>query len=440
MASFVGALAAGYKSASNPAVAYPATVNIGDLIVVYISTDSTGNPTVTDGANTFTVTLDTTQSYKLYKAYAIATSSRTTANSITVGNTTGASVTCFTGAVFRPGANEVFYRETSDNLATYASSTTPSSTQANAQGGRVLIGVHAMVGPTGDTFTADADTTNGSWSTVVTGTSATATLATATSTTQTIRLGSSGGNAASNTVVTMQYKLPSAAGSQTYNPTLGNARAGIIGMVEYTYTDFSIVSTGTSLSTNSSAAGNISLQAQSTASSLSTTSVGDVNQRMAILSNALSSSATSSAEGKFTLTGSATALSSSATSSAQTNATLTLVSTALSSSATSSADTRYRYAILSTATSNSNTSSMDTDYRFAILSTATSSSATSSSNVNLGLQAVSTATSNSNTSSMATNYRYAILSTGTSSSAASSANTDALGTYKDVFIGWGVGG
>lgn len=440
MATFVGALAAGYKSASNPAVAYPATVNVGDVVVVYITTDATGTPTISDGANTFTLTLEATQTYKLYKAYSFVTNSRTTANSITIGNTTGAGVTCFTGAIFRPGAGEVFYRDTSDNLGTYASSTTPTSTQANAQGGRVLIGVHSMVGPIGDTFTADADTTNGSWSTVVTATGATATQSTSTSTTQTIRMGSSGGSAASNSVVTIQYKLPSAAGSQTYNPTLGTARAGIIGMNEYTYTDFSLVSTGTSLSTASSGNTGYGYGIASTGSSATSGSSANVNYNLAILSTALSSSATSSAESKFTLTGSATALSSSATSSMGTQFALTTGGTALSASNTSSADTLYRYAILSTATSNSNTSSMATNYRYAILSTGTSSSATSSSAVNLGLQAVSTGTSSSSTSSMATNYRYAILSTGSSNSSTSSANTDALGTYRDLFIGWGVSG
>lgn len=77
--------------------------------------------------------------------------------------------------------------------------------------GELLYGVEAVEGPTSDTYTQDSDTTNGSWSDLT-------------------KLGTSNATATDNQTVYGGYKVVTAAGSQTYNPTINNARdsAGIL--------------------------------------------------------------------------------------------------------------------------------------------------------------------------------------------------------------------
>lgn len=69
-----------------------------------------------------------------------------------------------------------------------------------ADNGGLVIGFIAREGDTGDSFTGDSDTTNGSWS-----------AATA--------LGTSGGGAAGNIRIDHQYKITTAGGAQAYGPT-----------------------------------------------------------------------------------------------------------------------------------------------------------------------------------------------------------------------------
>lgn len=85
-------------------------------------------------------------------------------------------------------------------------STTPSSNSLSVPSGDLSFAVVMVNGPSGDTFTEDTDTTGGvSWVTAGT-------------------VGTTGGNAASNTTLRVGYKFPTSTASQTYNPTLGTSR------------------------------------------------------------------------------------------------------------------------------------------------------------------------------------------------------------------------
>jgi hypothetical protein len=74
----------------------------------------------------------------------------------------------------------------------------PSNADANVQSGDLVIGLGVC--QTATAMTADADTTNGSW--VTEGTS-----------------GTSGGTDNTNVTLILQTKIPTATGTQTYNPT-----------------------------------------------------------------------------------------------------------------------------------------------------------------------------------------------------------------------------
>jgi len=94
-----------------------------------------------------------------------------------------------------------------------ASTNLASVTDASIAAGNVAYGVVAVEGPSSDTYTQDADTTNGSWSSF-----------------NTVKLGTSIATADLNMTIYGGYKTVTAAGAQTYNPTINNARdsAGII--------------------------------------------------------------------------------------------------------------------------------------------------------------------------------------------------------------------
>jgi len=81
------------------------------------------------------------------------------------------------------------------------SSTTPSVTHTGPVNTDLVIGAYAIEGPTGDSVTADADTTNGTWSAVT-------------------KHGTSGGTDTSNVAHAAQWKAVNATGSQTFNPTI----------------------------------------------------------------------------------------------------------------------------------------------------------------------------------------------------------------------------
>lgn len=92
-----------------------------------------------------------------------------------------------------------------------ASTNLASLADASVAEGNCAYGVEAVEGPSGDTYTQDADTTNGSWSSLT-------------------KVGTTNGTADTNQTTYGGYKVVSAAGGQTYNPTIAPARdsAGLI--------------------------------------------------------------------------------------------------------------------------------------------------------------------------------------------------------------------
>lgn len=94
-----------------------------------------------------------------------------------------------------------------------ASTNLASVTDATVAVGNLAYGVEAVEGPSSDTYTQDADTTGGTWSNLT-------------------KLGTSNATATDNVTVYGGYKVVNAlgGGSQTYNPTINNARdsAGLI--------------------------------------------------------------------------------------------------------------------------------------------------------------------------------------------------------------------
>lgn len=94
-----------------------------------------------------------------------------------------------------------------------ASTNLASLTESSIALGNVVYAVEAIEGPSSDTYTQDADSTGGTWSSF-----------------NTAKLGTSIATADLNQTVYGGYKAVTAAGSQTYNPTINNARdsAGLI--------------------------------------------------------------------------------------------------------------------------------------------------------------------------------------------------------------------
>lgn len=92
-----------------------------------------------------------------------------------------------------------------------ASTNLASCADASVASGNVAYGAMAIEGPSSDTITEDADTTNGSWVSLT-------------------KLGTSNATADTNMTVAGGYKITTGTGGQTYNPTINNARdsAGII--------------------------------------------------------------------------------------------------------------------------------------------------------------------------------------------------------------------
>jgi hypothetical protein len=95
-------------------------------------------------------------------------------------------------------------------VGTGSATASPTVTSASIPNGQMIIGIVCNEQGTGQTPTGDSDTTNGSWSTM-----------------QTNEVGST---AAGQTIIT-QRKVVNAAGTQTYNPTLGTSSDVIAGWI-----------------------------------------------------------------------------------------------------------------------------------------------------------------------------------------------------------------
>jgi hypothetical protein len=86
-----------------------------------------------------------------------------------------------------------------------ASSTTLSISRTPTAAGQMVLGVLAIEGPTGDTFTPDVDNTDGAWGILG-------------------RLSTTSGTAASNQTVWAVCKIVTGTSAQTWNPTIGTSR------------------------------------------------------------------------------------------------------------------------------------------------------------------------------------------------------------------------
>lgn len=95
-----------------------------------------------------------------------------------------------------------------NNDADEGTSATPSRQITPTQAGDLVYCAIQTNGPSGDAFTQDTDTTNGSWVSLT-------------------RSGTAGGSATTNVTSAGGYKIVSAAGVQTYNPAITSRRWGM---------------------------------------------------------------------------------------------------------------------------------------------------------------------------------------------------------------------
>jgi hypothetical protein len=191
-----------------------AGVSVGNRLFVYNSCfrPSGSLTSITDtGSNTWV----------MLREQPGGTSSSSTANvevwtaQVTTGLVSGNTITLnFTGTQREAYVCEEYSGLDTDNVAVVDTSngatfatTTPTVTVTPSSGGeRLLMAMDGMAGPLGDGFTQDTDTTVVAWTTIT-------------------RVGTTGGSATSNTVLSGGTKIvPSGTTSQTYNPTLGTAR------------------------------------------------------------------------------------------------------------------------------------------------------------------------------------------------------------------------
>lgn len=168
------------------------SVQSGDIIVALFPVVTTPTVTDTDG-NTYSNPSGS-------DVWWVATAAHTT--SLTVNVTVPTAQKCALIVVVTRGTGT----PSSSPIEGSGTSTTPTITSASAASGDVCVaGVNITNGPTGDTFTADADTSNGTWSAVTTS-------------------GTTGNPSSSNHTMRLQTKLITGSGTQTYNPTLGTSR------------------------------------------------------------------------------------------------------------------------------------------------------------------------------------------------------------------------
>lgn len=189
---------AGYKTLSTGTATLSVQANDFIVLVTGSAIDGTGgnNPTDTDG-NVY-VNAGAWTSGIVYGAVASATSTVTITQTYTASRVFSLQPYGIRG-IIRPG---------DANIAGIVSNTntTPSTavTSSLIALDSVIIGLVVVNGPNTQTFNEDTDSTNGSWSAVA-------------------RAGTTGGSATSNSTLNTQIKVCTAAGTQTYNPTLGTS-------------------------------------------------------------------------------------------------------------------------------------------------------------------------------------------------------------------------
>lgn len=136
-------------------------------------------------------------------ASSIASASCSVDTTFTARLTVGASSALAAIVYVLRGADSPY--NASSSVVPFTSGTAPSAGPISIPNGAIAIGSMAVLGPTTDGYTADSDTTNGTW-------------------TANVESGTTGGGATSNISLNSQAKIVNATGNQTYNATLGTAR------------------------------------------------------------------------------------------------------------------------------------------------------------------------------------------------------------------------
>lgn len=183
------------------------TADVGDVLIVIAgaddvaSADALGTTAVTDSAGNTWSRLTSQQNTDATPATfaALAIYGSTITNALTGGTVTltahaSSAVKDFT--LYRFTGLSLTIRGVNGGMGT---GTTPAALASSAPlDGDLVIAATVLEGPTADTWTADADTTGGSWSANVSD-------------------GTTGGTATNNITIRSQYKIVNATGTQTYN-------------------------------------------------------------------------------------------------------------------------------------------------------------------------------------------------------------------------------
>ena len=207
--AFKTSLGNGLATASGTTIAITTTaaIAIGDLVVVRWASDNlnatTPTATCADGGNTYTVLRQAAVNATAAAGVAggmlasKATVARPTSSTITVTLSGSVAHRCVIAESFTGVENTT--RVAAVGATGTATAASAGATAAGIVAGDLVLG--HIANETRGTITGDTDTTNGSWSTQVTHRSATS------------------GSDATCVSVAGQYKIPNAAGAQTYNVT-----------------------------------------------------------------------------------------------------------------------------------------------------------------------------------------------------------------------------
>lgn len=226
MALTITAAGTGNSTTSSATLAFDcgASFAVGDMVVVCVSADNNGSggatslSSVTDAqGNTYTQRVNNTQDPGAAAAgqtlgiyTAIVTTALVTTDDITVNFSPNTAAKA--ALVWKVVAGATEFPKFVAAGSTAAATASPTTGAVSVNSGDVIIG--ALARESNSTVTADADTTNGNWSTQVS------------------VAGNTGTNATSSQI-TSQWKVVTATGNQTYNPTATSADL-VIGYIEAT--------------------------------------------------------------------------------------------------------------------------------------------------------------------------------------------------------------
>ena len=237
----VGAVA-NKSGTSTQAVTASQTIPAGSLLFMIIGVDNTDatNPTTsisTAGGGTWTLRGTVSSGVSASNGSGVFGYLYSVTTTSSISNASTISTVTFSSSPTSRAIEVIAFDNTPElfrGSAVTGSNTggTPTATDSTPVAGDIVIG--AIVGEDNTDPTGDADTTNGSWAAIN-------------------AIASTGASAATNVAVGLQYKIVSATGSQTYNPTTAND-SGVI-----------VITLATPLAANISGQSNSSGQATATA-------------------------------------------------------------------------------------------------------------------------------------------------------------------------------